>query len=177
MCPKVQFSQNTSWKSAAQGTLAEGRCQSYGEGFCRKTRLKAAEILCVFQGFQNAVLRQKIRRKAADFFKSVPQNKKGRGETSPRTQTPFAAAFLAAQRFRRTEPCGPWHGGGREPNGRWKYPFSRGNRERWNGDGGWAGRYASFGTPPSFSFVYARQPPNRLQQSILLTINGHSGVL
>ena len=99
MCPKVQFSQNTSWKSATQGTLAEGRCRSYGEGFCRKTRLKAAEILCVFQGFYNAALRQKDRRRGANFFKSVPKNKKGRGETSPRTQTPFAAAEMAAQRL------------------------------------------------------------------------------
>jgi hypothetical protein len=72
---------------------ARGRiCQICGAEFCRKTRFKTEGILCVFQGFQTAALRQKNQRRTANDCESVPKNKKGRGETSPRTQTPFAAA-------------------------------------------------------------------------------------
>ena len=31
-----------------------------------------------------------------------------------------AQIHLRAPTLRRTEPCGPWHGGGPEPYGRWK---------------------------------------------------------
>ena len=55
------------------------------------------------------------------------------------------AGITPGTRIRQTEPCGPLRGGGPEPYGRWKWTFSDGNREPWSGDGGWAGRYASFG--------------------------------
>jgi hypothetical protein len=41
-------------------------------------RLNTADILCVFQGIQNAALGQKIRRDAANIFESEPK-KKGAG--------------------------------------------------------------------------------------------------
>ena len=74
----------------------------------------------------------------------------GRMRHSPRCSSRFALRRIfrlfrpTDRRIRRTEPCGPSHDGGPEPCGRWKSPFSGGNREPWNGDGGWADRYASF---------------------------------
>jgi hypothetical protein len=51
--------------------LEEMNCLDIGARFCRKSRLKAAGILCVFQGFQNAELGQKIRCGAAKHFQSM----------------------------------------------------------------------------------------------------------
>ena len=77
------------------------------------------------------------------------QNKKGAGRMfSPRTDSRFASSchfvFTHVSALKQTEPCGPWHGGGREPYGRWKWPFSCGNREPWICGDGWADRYASY---------------------------------
>ena len=67
---------------------------------------------------------------------------------SPRLLLPFRFERFMLwpdHKLKQTEPCGPLHGGGPEPYGRWKWTFSDGNREPWSGDGGWADRYASCG--------------------------------
>ena len=62
---------------------------------------------------------------AADAFVFCrSQIKKGAGRTnhSPRTDSRFAMSCLITHRatLKQTGPCGPWHGGGQEPYGRWK---------------------------------------------------------
>ena len=108
---------------------------------------------------------QKNRSGATRYFESVPKIKRGGAKHRP-AHKPLLLLQNCSASLRRTEPCGPLHGGGREPYGRWKMPFSGGSHEPWNDDDGWADRYASCGTPPSCvsSMLDSRI---RLQQSIV----------
>ena len=77
--------------------------------------LETEGILCVFQGFQNAQMRQKIRRTGGKTFWRRCIIKKGAGRTlhSPRCSSRFACKRLfsfgdpSVKHIRRTEPCGP----------------------------------------------------------------------
>ena len=100
---------------------------------------------------QTAELGQKIRRSGNKLPMKRRPIKRERGEcfihpavapVSLKSAYPF---FHPRTLIRRTEPCGPSRGGGPGPYGHWKSPFSDGNHGPWNGDGGWVGRYASFG--------------------------------
>ncbi len=54
------------------------------------------------------------------------KEKRERGESvSPRTDSRFAMSlpycgYPTFTVLKQTGPCGPWHGGGQEPYGRWK---------------------------------------------------------
>ena len=98
-------------------------------------------------------------------FESPHKIKRGGAKHRP-AHKPLLLLQNCSASLRRTEPCGPLHGGGREHYGRWKMPFSGGSHEPWNDDDGWADRYASCGTPPSCvsSMLDSRI---RLQQSIV----------
>ena len=50
------------WFSIVSSVCFDTMTSAADVGFCRRTRLKVAGILCVFQGFHNAALRQKTRR-------------------------------------------------------------------------------------------------------------------
>ena len=43
----------------------------FGEGFFGKARFKAAEILCVFQGFDNEALAEKTRRNGGEPIRGI----------------------------------------------------------------------------------------------------------
>ena len=64
-----------------------------GTRFCRRSRFQAAGILCVFQGLNNAELGQKIRCGAASIFENMPNKKRERGDTSPRTVSRFTCSL------------------------------------------------------------------------------------
>ena len=62
------------------GMLAGRDCRWDSARFWHESRLKAAGILCVFQGFHNAELGQKIRCSRGNTFQKYAQLKRERGE-------------------------------------------------------------------------------------------------
>ena len=172
--------QKPSCKTKARHTRRKCQLKAYHKA-CSRNRLSIPEreILSQAKGRDRrntwyisrsraARMGQKDQRRSANYDESVPKIKRGGAKHRP-AHKPLLLLLNGSASLRRTEPCGPLHGGGREPYGRWKMPFSGGSHEPWNDDDGWADRYASCGTPPSCvsSMLDNR---NRLQQS---TVSDH----
>ena len=98
------------------------------ERFCFGARFGAEGILCVFRGDKP----QHRSKRSADLpmicFRRNTQLKRERGECPIHPAVApvslmrdySACDFTHGSALRRTEPCGPLHGGGPEPCGRWK---------------------------------------------------------
>ena len=110
------------------GQYGEGNFSSGSERFCSIPRFSVEGILCVFRDRKPPGWGKRSADPAKITFGILSPIKRERGECPIHPAVApvslmrdySACDFTHGSALRRTEPCGPLHGGGPEPCGRWK---------------------------------------------------------